>query len=60
VFALLTEARQRIASTQAAIRADEEFWLADVNLGAAVLGGASGAAAEETTTAAADAAASRN
>ena len=60
VFALLTEARQRIASTQAAIRADEEFWLADVNLGAAVLGGARGAAIEETTTAAADAAASRN
>jgi outer membrane protein TolC len=60
VFAVLTEARQRISSTQAAIRADEEFWLADVNLRAAVLGGPSGAAIDETTTAAADAAASRN
>jgi outer membrane protein TolC len=55
VFALLTEARQRIASTQAAIRADEDFWLADVDLGAAVTVGASGATSDETTTAAADA-----
>ena len=58
VFALLTEARQRIASTQAAIRADEEFWLADVNLGAAVIGGTSREAFDETTTAAANPAAS--
>jgi outer membrane protein TolC len=60
VFALLTEARQRIASTQAAIRADEEFWLADVDLSAAVVGGTSGEASDETTTAATDRAASRN
>jgi len=60
VFALLTEARQRIASTQAAIRADEEFWLADVNLGAAVIGGTSREAFDETTTAAANPAASRD
>jgi len=49
VFALLTEARQRIASTQATIRADEAFWLADVNLRAAVVGGVS---LDEATTAA--------
>jgi outer membrane protein TolC len=55
VFALLTEARQRITSTQAAIRADEEFWLADVDLGAATIGGTTGAAVDETTTSAADA-----
>jgi outer membrane protein TolC len=41
VFALLVEARQRIISTQAAIRAEETFWLADANLRAAVIGGAS-------------------
>jgi outer membrane protein TolC len=52
VFALLTEARQRIASTQAAIRADEEFWLADANLNAALIGGTSGEAFDKTTAAA--------
>jgi outer membrane protein TolC len=55
VFALLTEARQRVASTQAAIRADEDFWLADVDLGAAMAGGTSGTTFDDTTTAAADA-----
>ena len=39
VFALLTEARQRIASTSAAIEAERAFWLAATNLGASVLGG---------------------
>jgi outer membrane protein TolC len=48
VFALLAEARQRIASTMAAIDAERDFWLADVDLGAAVTGGA----AEVSTTAA--------
>jgi outer membrane protein TolC len=42
VFALLAEARQRIASTVAAIAAERDFWLADVDLGAAVFGGAIG------------------
>jgi outer membrane protein TolC len=41
VFALLVEARQRIMSTQAAIRAEETFWLADARLRAAVIGGVS-------------------
>ena len=36
VFALLTEARQRIASTNAAIEAQRDFWLASVDLGVAV------------------------
>jgi outer membrane protein TolC len=39
VFALLSEARQRIASTSAAIEAQREFFLAQTNLGTAVLGG---------------------
>jgi len=59
VFGLLTEARQRIASTQAAIRAAEAFWIADVDLGAAVDGGADGAVLDETTAAAADGTAGR-
>jgi outer membrane protein TolC len=39
VFALLTEARQRITATTSAIEAKREFWLADTNLGTAVTGG---------------------
>lgn len=49
VFALLTEARQRITSTNAAIEAERDFWLAEANLGAAVLGGNTGAASPEST-----------
>jgi outer membrane protein TolC len=44
VFAVLAEARQRIASTVAAIEAQREFWLAETTLGTAVIGG--GAAME--------------
>jgi outer membrane protein TolC len=39
VFALLAEARQRINVTIAAIEAQRAFWLASVDLGAAVVGG---------------------
>jgi outer membrane protein TolC len=39
VFALLIEARQRIAATTAAIEAERDFWLAQSALGAAVIGG---------------------
>lgn len=39
VFALLAEARQRIAATVAAIEAKREFWLAATNLMVAVVGG---------------------
>jgi outer membrane protein TolC len=39
VFALLTEARQRIASLRAAIEAKRDFWLAQSDLNAAVNGG---------------------
>ena len=42
VFTLLTEARSRIAATTAAIEAERAFWLAAINLGAAVLGGGGG------------------
>jgi len=41
VFALLAEARQRIAATTAAIEAKRDFWLATTNLNTAVMGGVS-------------------
>jgi outer membrane protein TolC len=44
VFALLIEARQRIGATSAAIEAERDFWLAETNLSAAVLGGNIGGA----------------
>jgi outer membrane protein TolC len=40
VFALLIETRERIASTLAAIDARRNYWLADANLAAALVGGA--------------------
>jgi outer membrane protein TolC len=43
VFALLTEARQRIASLRAAIDAKREFFLAQSDLKAAINGGGTGA-----------------
>jgi outer membrane protein TolC len=52
VFALLTEARARIAATNAAIDAERDYWLADTNLAAAVLGGNT-TSSEPTTTASA-------
>jgi outer membrane protein TolC len=42
VFALLTEARQRLASLRAAIEAKRAFWLAQSDLQTAVNGGGSG------------------
>jgi outer membrane protein TolC len=39
VFSLLAEARQRIAANIAAIEAQREFWLASINLEAAIVGG---------------------
>jgi outer membrane protein TolC len=44
VFALLTEARQRVSANIAAIDAQRDFWLADVNLDAAIYGGGAGSA----------------
>jgi outer membrane protein TolC len=52
VFSLLTEARQAIASTFAAIEAERNFWLAETSLEAALIGGSS-VAPESTTTASA-------
>ena len=49
VFALLTEARQRIIATNAAIEAERDFWLAETNLRAAVLGGDTGGAPSESS-----------
>ena len=53
VFSLLTEARQRIASTTAAIEAERNFWLAETNLEAALIGGTAIAAPESGATASA-------
>ncbi|QHO74322.1 copper resistance protein [Bradyrhizobium sp. CCBAU 051011] len=53
VFALLTEARQRLASLRAAIDAKRQFWLAQSDLQTAVNGGGSGATRETPTTTAA-------
>lgn len=54
VFALLAEARQRIAATTAAIEAQRDFWLANTNLIAAVAGtGPASDTGDSTKTAAA-------
>src|SRR5581483_8768271 len=52
VFALLQEARQRIAALRAAIEAKRVFWLAEANLKAAILGGGTEENAAETSGAA--------
>jgi outer membrane protein TolC len=48
VFALLTEARQRIAALRAAIEAKREFWLAQSELQTAVNGGGGGETQRQT------------
>ena len=45
VFALLVEARQRIASTVASLQAQQDFRLAEINLQVAVVGGGTAATA---------------
>jgi outer membrane protein TolC len=50
VFALLTEARQRIAALRAAIEAKREFWLAQSELKTAVNGGGGGETQRQTRT----------
>jgi outer membrane protein TolC len=52
VFALLAEARQRIAATSAAIEARRDFWLADTNLHAVTVGGSPGGEVGEPMTSA--------
>src|SRR5439155_16570386 len=47
VFALLAEARARIAATSTAIEAQRDFWLATSELSAAVAGGGGGTPAGE-------------
>ena len=49
VFALLTEARQRITATNAALEAERDFWLAETNLSAAILGGGAATMTAEST-----------
>jgi len=48
VFALLTEARQRIAALRAAIEAKRDFWLAQSELQTAINGGGRGESQPET------------
>jgi outer membrane protein TolC len=50
VFALVTEARQRVASQQAAIDAQRNFWLAQSALQSAINGGGSGGNGSEDPT----------
>jgi outer membrane protein TolC len=47
VFALLAEARQRVAANVAAIEAQRDFWLANTNLHVAVVAGSPGGDASE-------------
>jgi outer membrane protein TolC len=49
VFALLTEARQRVVSTMSGVEAQRDFWLATVDLDAAILGGGVDAPPGETS-----------
>ena len=60
VFSLLTEARQRIAANIAAIEAQRDFWLADANLRAAVVGGEPALSETETRAKASPAVAQKN
>ena len=46
VFALVTEAREKLASQRAAIEAKRNFWLAETALNAALLGGGSASDAD--------------
>ena len=48
VFALLTEARQRIAANIAAIEAQRDFWLASSEFEAALIGGSAATGQEAT------------
>jgi outer membrane protein TolC len=50
IFALLTEARQRLASLRGAIDAKQKFFLAQAELQTAVNGGGSPATGNEDTT----------
>lgn len=60
VFALLTEARQRIASLRAAIDAKRDFWLAQSELQSAVNGGGSGDSKDNRSATTAQAASGRD
>jgi outer membrane protein TolC len=55
-FELLTEARETVAANVAAIRAKRDFFIADVDFQAALIGGGAGEAAPETAVASAGAA----
>src|SRR5262249_58410529 len=48
VFSLLTEAQRRVAANVAAIEAQRNFWLANTDLDAALLGGGTAAASPPT------------
>ena len=46
---MLIEARHGIAATRAAIEAERDFWLAETNLGTALIGGNAGGSSSEST-----------
>lgn len=52
VFALLTEARQKITANTNAVEALRDFWLASTDLQSSIIGGAGGAAEQQSKTAA--------
>jgi outer membrane protein TolC len=51
VFALLTEARQKIAANVGAVEALRDFWLASADLSAAIVGGAGSGSEQASATA---------
>ena len=51
VFALLTEQRQRIAASVAALEAQRNFWLASTDLSAAIVGGGGGSGEQSSAVA---------
>jgi outer membrane protein TolC len=50
IFALLSESRQRIAASAAAIDAQRNFWLASTDLSTAIIGGGAGGEPASTVT----------
>jgi outer membrane protein TolC len=50
VFALLTEARQKITANANAVEALRDFWLASTDLQSSLIGGAGPAVEQQSTT----------
>jgi outer membrane protein TolC len=50
VFALLTEARQKVSANMNAVEALRDFWLASADLQSAIIAGSAGGGSEQTST----------